>query len=132
MKLTGKVHGASDGTAILQRDAPQCLHTTRRRSHTLHHDRIGNTSGTMPIRHREPTANAARGKWRHNQRTLQWLDEQTIHMQLHSSRDSLLGKDIAVRRGQNTILTAKLPVERIHFARPVEAAVPPAVLTVPC
>ncbi|RNC51349.1 regulator of sigma E protease [Trypanosoma cruzi] len=61
--------------------------------------RIGNTRATMPSSHREPTANAARGKWRHNQRTLQWPDEQTIRMQLHSSRDSLLVKDITVRRG---------------------------------
>ncbi|RNC36590.1 regulator of sigma E protease [Trypanosoma cruzi] len=111
MKLTGKVHGASDGTAILQRDAKQCPHATRRRSHARQHDRISNTSGTMPSRHREPTANTARGKWGHNQRTLQWMDEETIRMQLHSSRDSLLGKVVTVRRGQNTILTVEIVIQ---------------------
>ncbi|RNC54647.1 regulator of sigma E protease [Trypanosoma cruzi] len=97
-KTPGKAHGASDWTAILQRGARQCPHTARRSSHAQHCVRIGNTSGTMPSRRREPTANAARGKWGHNQRTLQWPDEQTIRMQLHSSRDSLLVKDVAVRK----------------------------------
>ncbi|RNF02442.1 hypothetical protein TcG_11392 [Trypanosoma cruzi] len=105
IKLTGKVHGASDWTAILQRGAPQRPHTARHSSHALRCVRIGNTSGTMLIRHREPTANAARGKWRHNQRTLQWLYEQTIRMQFDSTKDCLLCNQVTVCRGQNTILT---------------------------
>ncbi|EKG00699.1 hypothetical protein TCSYLVIO_008341 [Trypanosoma cruzi] len=61
-------HDANDWTAILQRGARQCPHTTRRCGHAQHQVRIGNTSGTMPSTHREPTANATRGKWGHNQR----------------------------------------------------------------
>ncbi|RNF17131.1 hypothetical protein TcG_06084 [Trypanosoma cruzi] len=55
----------------------------------------------MPSTHREPTANATRGKWGHNQRTLQWLHEQTIRMRFESSRNNFILKNDPVRRGYN-------------------------------
>ncbi|RNC42150.1 regulator of sigma E protease [Trypanosoma cruzi] len=82
--------------------------------HAQHHVSIGNTSGTMPSTHREPNANAARGKWGHNQRTLQWLHEQTIRMEFDSSRDNFILENDPVRRGYNVAFTLAIVIQRIH------------------
>ncbi|ESS55840.1 hypothetical protein TCDM_12664 [Trypanosoma cruzi Dm28c] len=76
--------------------------------HGEHHVSFGNTSGTMPSTHRKPKANAARGKWVHNQRTLQWLHKQTIRMRYESCRDKIILENDPVRRGYNVILTLEL------------------------
>ncbi|RNC39056.1 regulator of sigma E protease [Trypanosoma cruzi] len=79
--------------------------------HAQHHVSIGNTSGTMPSTHRKPKANAARGKWGHNQRTLQWLHEQTICMRVDSSRDNLILENDPVRREQNVTFTLAIVIQ---------------------
>ncbi|ESS55166.1 hypothetical protein TCDM_13381 [Trypanosoma cruzi Dm28c] len=79
--------------------------------HGQHHVSIGNTSGTMPSTHREPKANAARGKWVHNQRTLQWLHEQTIRMRFESCRDNFILENDPVRRGYNVTFTLAIATQ---------------------
>ncbi|RNC40166.1 regulator of sigma E protease [Trypanosoma cruzi] len=79
--------------------------------HGQHHVGIGYTSGTMPSTHRKPTANAARGKWRHNQRTLQWLHEQTIRMRVESSRNNFILENDPVRRGCNVTFTLAIVIQ---------------------
>ncbi|RNF08003.1 hypothetical protein TcG_10582 [Trypanosoma cruzi] len=79
--------------------------------HGQHHVSIGNTSGTMPSTHREPKANAACGKWGHNQRTLQWLHEQTIRMRFGKSRDKFILENDPVRRGYNVTFTLAIAIQ---------------------
>ncbi|RNC37745.1 regulator of sigma E protease [Trypanosoma cruzi] len=79
--------------------------------HAQHHVSISYTSGTMPSTHREPTANAARGKWGHNQRTLQWLHEQTIRMRVEISRNNFILENDPVRRGYNVTFTLAIAIQ---------------------
>ncbi|RNE98586.1 hypothetical protein TcG_12243 [Trypanosoma cruzi] len=78
--------------------------------HGQHHVSIGNTSGTMPSTHREPTANAAVANGC-NQKTLQWLHEQTIRMRFESSRDNFILENDPVRRGYNVTFTLAIAIQ---------------------
>ncbi|KAF5214685.1 hypothetical protein ECC02_012690 [Trypanosoma cruzi] len=100
----------SRGAPRSHRGSRRVHHHRQRRSHAQHHASIGNTSRTMPSTHREPTANAARGKLGHNQRTLHWLHEHTVRMRVDSSRDIFILENDPIRRGYNVILTVAIVI----------------------